>query len=198
MEEKEVKEPVEKPSFLVKCAKDFVMGCLAFIPMAVFAFLLFYMFRVINHLVRFLFGVTDSTELSVAIGLFILIVITYTGRKIRRREKWLLDILDNLIEKIPVMGGWYRTFRELIQTFTRNNENSYLGTAQVPCGAGYIIGFVTKRETDSDGRVTVSVFVPTSPNPTTGLVFFFPEEAVTYINMSPERAFSKIISLGTK
>lgn len=198
MEENEKIKSESRPSFFVRSMKDFVMGCIAFIPMAVFAFLLFYMFRVLHHLVRFIFGVTDSTELSLAIGFFILLIITYTGRKIRRRETWLLDILDSLIEKIPVLGGWYMTFRDLIHTFTRNNEKNYLGTAQVPCGAGYIIGFVTKKETDENGRVIVSIFVPTSPNPTTGLVFFFPEEAVTYINMTPERAFSKIISLGTK
>ena len=65
-------------------------------------------------------------------------------------------------------------------------------------GEGYIIGFVTKRETDAEGISNVTIFVPTSPNPTTGLVFFFPEDKIEYLDMSPERAFSKIISLGMK
>ncbi len=68
----------------------------------------------------------------------------------------------------------------------------------MPCGDGYIIGFVTKRETAEDGSPRVTIFVPTSPNPTTGLVFFFPEEKVEYLDLTPEKAFTKIISLGMK
>ena len=61
-----------------------------------------------------------------------------------------------------------------------------------------MIGFVTKKETEEDGSSTVTVFVPTSPNPTTGLVLFFPEERVKFVDMTPEKAFTKIISLGMK
>ena len=61
-----------------------------------------------------------------------------------------------------------------------------------------MIGFVTKREAAKDGSSTVTVFVPTSPNPTTGLVLFFPEDKIKYVDMTPEKAFTKIISLGMK
>ncbi len=87
----------------------------------------------------------------------------------------------------------------MVQTFTAGGgERGYLGTAKVPCGDGYIIGFVTKREKAKDGSPRVTIFVPTSPNPTTGLVFFFPEESVEYLDLSPEKAFTTIISLGMK
>ena len=61
-----------------------------------------------------------------------------------------------------------------------------------------MIGFVTRRDVAEDGTANVAVFVPTSPNPTTGLVFFFPEEVVEYLDMTPENAFKVIISLGIK
>ncbi|MEG2019048.1 MAG: DUF502 domain-containing protein [Synergistaceae bacterium] len=150
------------------------------------------------NITHFIFGITDSRTTSFTIGFLIIIIITYTGRKLRRKEKWFLDIVETFISKIPLIGGWYTTFCDLIQTFTRSNGNNYMGTAKVPCGNGYIIGFVTKKETQKDGKIEVSIFVPTSPNPTTGLVFFYPEEQIEYIDMSPERAFTKIISLGTK
>ena len=72
-----------------------------------------------------------------------------------------------------------------------------LGKLAGPTG-GYIIGFVSRREVLADGTAQLTVFVPTSPNPTTGLVFFFPEEEVEYLDMTPEKAFTKIISLGVK
>ena len=68
----------------------------------------------------------------------------------------------------------------------------------MPVAGGYIIGFVSRREVLEDGSVQLTIFVPTSPNPTTGLVFFFPEEKVEYLDLTPERAFTKIISLGVK
>ena len=54
------------------------------------------------------------------------------------------------------------------------------------------------KNTEEDGTVTVTIFLLSSPNPTTGLVFFCPEKDVEYIDMTPEKAFSKIISLGMK
>ncbi len=182
-----------------RIAKDFFLGCIAFIPLAVFIFIFYYLILLFEGLGRIIFGLTESVETTVAVTLLIILMLVYTGRKLRRKEKWFLNFIDQIISKIPVVGGWYSTFQEMVQTFTAGaGERGYLGTAKVPCGEGYIIGFVTKRERDPDGNSTVTVFVPTSPNPTTGLVLFFPEEKVEFVDMTPEKAFTKIISLGMK
>ena len=76
-------------------------------------------------------------------------------------------------------------------------KDRYLGVVKVPFGSGHVLGFVTRREV-LEGRTTLTVFVPTSPNPTSGIVLFFPEEAVLPTDMSPESAFARIISLGLK
>lgn len=182
-----------------RAVKDFCLGCCAFIPLAVFAFIFYYLLAIAEHIGSMLFGVTHSVTTSIVIGILIVFLLVYTGRKLRRKEKWLLNIAEYGISKIPVVGGWYSAFKGLVGTFTRmDGERGYLGTAKVPCGDGYIIGFVTKKETAQDGSATATVFVPTSPNPTTGLVFFFPEEKIEYLDITPEKAFTRIISLGTK
>lgn len=182
-----------------RIAKDFFLGCIALIPLAVFVFLFYYLLILFEALGGVIFGITKSAKTTAAVTMFIIFLLTYTGRKLRRKEKWFLDIVDQLISKIPLVGGWYATFREIVQTFTAGGgDGGYLGTAKVPCGEGYIIGFVTKREKAADGSRRVTIFVPTSPNPTTGLVLFFPEESVEYLNLTPEKAFTKIISLGMK
>lgn len=185
-------------NFLQKIIKDFVMGCIAFIPLGLFVFVTYYIFKLIYNLLRLLFGITESRTTSVIIGIIVILILIYAGRKIRRRERWLLDFIETVISKIPVIGGWYPTVRDLILNFTSDKDRNYMGTAQIPFGTGYIIGFVTKKEIDADGNTNVAIFVPTSPNPTTGLVFFFPEKDITYIDLTPEKAFTKIISLGTK
>ena len=195
----EFKKTERSESPIGRTAKDFFLGCLALIPLAVFIFSFYYLVIFFESIGEMLFGLTKSVGTSAAISLIIILLLIYTGRKLRLREKWLLNIIESGISKIPVIGGWYATFKDMIQTFTAaGGERGYLGTAKVPCGEGYIIGFVTKRETDAEGISNVTIFVPTSPNPTTGLVFFFPEEKIEYLDMSPERAFSKIISLGMK
>lgn len=186
-------------SKISRMAKDFFLGCIAFIPFAVFSFVLYYMIKLFESLSSMIFGLTNSVWTTAAITLFIIFILIYTGRKLRRKEKWFLSIVDQAVSKIPVVGGWYATFRDMIHTFTAGaGDRGYLGTAKVPCGTGYMIGFVTKRETGEDGNPTVTVFVPTSPNPTTGLVLFFPEENIEYTDMPPEKAFTRIISLGMK
>ena len=187
-------------SFMGRLGRDFFLGCVAFLPLALFIFLFYYLIYFFESIGSVIFGITQSRRTTVAISVFLVFLLIYIGRKLRRRERSILNLLEQfIITKIPVVGGWYTTFRDILQTFTaRGGENSYLGTAKVPVAGGYIIGFVSRREVLADGTAQLTVFVPTSPNPTTGLVFFFPEEEVEYFEMTPEKAFTKIISLGVK
>ena len=187
-------------SFMGRLGRDFFLGCVAFLPLALFIFLFYYLIYFFESIGSVIFGITQSRRTTVAISVFLVFLLIYIGRKLRRRERSILNLLEQfIITKIPVVGGWYTTFRDILQTFTaRGGENSYLGTAKVPVAGGYIIGFVSRREGLADGTAQLTVFVPTSPNPTTGLVFFFPEEEVEYLDMTPEKAFTKIISLGVK
>ena len=187
-------------SFMGRLGRDFFLGCVAFLPLALFIFLFYYLIYFFESIGSVIFGITQSRRTTVAISVFLVFLLIYIGRKLRRRERSILNLLEQfIITKIPVVGGWYTTFRDILQTFTaRGGENSYLGTAKVPVAGGYIIGFVSRREVLADGTAQLTVFVPTSPNPTTGLVFFFPEEEVEYLDMTTEKAFTKIISLGVK
>lgn len=193
----------KKPGFSIglslgKLLRDFFLGCIAFVPLALLAFITYYFFNLLLSLGRMFFGLTASRSTSATLMALVVIILVYTGRKLRRKESWLFNLVELGISRIPVLGGWYETFRDIVRTFTTGGEKGYLGTVAVPAGEGYIIGFVTKRELDSNGTQLVTVFVPTSPNPTTGLVFFFPEEALRYIDLTPEQAFSRVISLGMK
>lgn len=179
--------------------RDFFLGCVAFVPLALLAFITYYAFSLLSSLGRMFFGLTSSRETSAALLALVIVILVYSGRKLRRQERWFWNILEMGIMRIPVLGSWYATVRDIVQTFTAGSgEKSYLGTVAVSVGSGYIIGFVTKKEEQPDGSVSVTVFVPTSPNPTTGLVFFYPESDVRYLDMSAEEAFSRVISLGMK
>lgn len=201
-DDKDVKENGEqkKVSLLSKAGRDLFLGCVAIMPLALFIFCFYYLISFFEGIGQMIFGLTKSRYTTAAISAMLLVLIISLGRKLRRNETSILSLLEHyVITKIPVIGGWYITLRDILRTFTAGGgESSYLGTAKIPAGEGYLIGFVSKRETLPDGTVQVTVFVPTSPNPTTGLVFFIPENRIEYLSLTPEQAFTKIISLGVK
>lgn len=192
-------EDKKRKSILGTIGRDFFMGCVALMPLALFIILFFYLLVFFESVGSVIFGITQSRERTAAISVFLVLGTIYIGRKLRRHERSLLNLLEQfVISKIPIIGGLYTTVRDIIHTFTSGDGKNYLGTVKIAAAGGYMIGFVTRREVLPDGSARLSVFVPTSPNPTTGLVFFIPEEAVEYMDMTPETAFSKIISLGFK
>ncbi|OUO92866.1 DUF502 domain-containing protein [Cloacibacillus sp. An23] len=179
--------------------RDFFLGCVALLPLALLVFVFYYLVYLCEMFGSLIFGFTQSRRSTALIIVFLVCLLIYIGRKLRRRERSLLSLLEQLvITKIPVVGGWYATFRDILQTFTASGGSSYLGTVKIPVGPGYIIAFVSKREERPDGSVGVTVFVPTSPNPTTGFVLFFDERDIEYLDIPPEKAFTMIISLGVK
>ena len=185
--------------FLRTLGRDFFLGCVALLPLALFVFVFYYLIYLCEMFGALIFGFTQSRRSTALIILFLVCLLVYIGRKLRRRERSLLSLLEQLvITKIPVIGGWYATFRDILQTFTASGGSSYLGTVKIPVGKGYVIAFVSKREVMPDGTARVTVFVPTSPNPTTGFVLFFDERDIEYLDIPPEKAFTLIISLGVK
>lgn len=185
--------------FLQTLGRDFFLGCVALLPLALFAFVFYYLVYLCEMFGSLIFGFTQSRRSTALIILFLVCLLIYIGRKLRRRERSLLSLLEQLvITKIPVIGGWYATFRDILQTFTASGGVGYLGTVKIPVGKGYVIAFVSKREELPDGSARVTVFVPTSPNPTTGFVLFFDEKDIEYLDIPPEKAFTLIISLGVK
>lgn len=183
--------------FLRTLGRDFFLGCIALLPLALFVFVFYYLIYLCDMFGALIFGFTQSRRSTALIIVFLVCLLVYIGRKLRRRERSLLSLLEQLvITKIPVVGGC--TFRDILQTFTASGGVGYLGTVKIPVGSGYVIAFVSKREEMPDGSARVTVFVPTSPNPTTGFVLFFDEKDIEYLDIPPEKAFTLIISLGVK
>ena len=110
-----------------RIAKDFFLGCIALIPLAVFVFIFYYLILLFEALGAMIFGLTKSVKTTVAVTVFIVFLLIYTGRKLRRKEQWIFNIVDQVISKIPVVGGWYSTFQEMVHTFTAGGgERGYL------------------------------------------------------------------------
>lgn len=189
----------ERVSFWKNLGKNFFTGIIVFLPLILLVLIVRFLVDTSIILGINLLGVTKSLELTILVFVLVIVVITYAGYKFRNREQWILTYLENLIVSIPYVGTWYKILKDLIASFsgTGGVEDKYLGVARIPLGNGYILGFVTNRQV-LDGEIQVTVFMPTSPNPTSGIVLFFPEKDIQYLPISAERAFTRIISLGVK
>ena len=109
-----------------------------------------------------------------------------------------------LLDRMPVVRGIYRALKQIFETVLSQSNNSFqnVGLVEYPRKGIYAIVFVstqTKGEIDDkvfEGKNVLSVFLPTTPNPTSGYLLFVPEEDVVMLDMSVEEGAKLVISAG--
>ena len=123
------------------------------------------------------------------------ISLSYLGKK-------FLNIIDFLFKKIPLLGAFWSAIKQMSQSFKESGSKSKsVVLVQYPRKDVWAVGFATKENTgeitNKTGRQLINVFVPTTPNPTSGFLLMFPKEDVIYLNMTFEEASKFIVSAGT-
>ncbi len=144
----------------------------------------------------------DLTNLAVGLSvpLLCILLIGLMARNIAGR--WLLDVGEQLLEAIPLAGAVYKTLKQLLETLLKDTNSKFRRVILVeyPRRGVWALGFVTgsmSQEIQSQmSRPMLSVFIPKTPNPTTGWYAIVPEDEVVNISMSIEDAFKVVISGG--
>lgn len=112
---------------------------------------------------------------------------------------YFIGLGDALIQRIPFISSIYKASREVIGGIFSPEKKSFKRVALVPFphDDSQAIGFVTHDNVIGPaGKKLIAVFIPTTPNPTSGFLMFFPEEKTTSIDMSIEDALKYTISCG--
>ena len=135
-----------------------------------------------------------SQLLVLAALLSFIILIGAIGRHFFFR--YLIRLSDAVLHKIPVISSVYKTSQELIQTLLTTDNRAFKQVVLVPFPNAdcLSIGLVT-REGPAAPHL-IPVFVPTTPNPTSGYLIMFDRSKVTPLDMTVEEAFRYIISCG--
>lgn len=113
-----------------------------------------------------------------------------------------LKLADRLIRQIPMAGTVYTALRQIFQTAVREDGASFSQVALIeyPRKGLNAIAFVTKaadrRVNEATGKNMVGVFLPTTPNPTSGFLLFVPEDELTILDMTVEEGARLVISAG--
>ena len=116
--------------------------------------------------------------------------------------KWLLDFGERFLQAIPLAGQIYKTLKQLLETLLKDTNSKFRRVILVeyPRQGMWAIGFVTGNvSSDIQAQMSetmLSVFIPTTPNPTTGWYAVVPEKDVVNLSMSIEEAFKILISGG--
>jgi uncharacterized membrane protein len=116
--------------------------------------------------------------------------------------RWLIRIGENLLNRMPVVRSIYGASKQILETVLSAQSDAFREVVLVeyPRKGLWVIGFVTgstKGEVQASIRPkTVNVFIPTTPNPTSGFLLFCPENEISYLEMSVEDAVKLVVSGG--
>lgn len=192
---------------------DLIAGLLVVIPLATTIWLTI---TVANWVVNFLTRIPQQLNpfnemdpllvnlMNLAVGLAVpLLCILLIGLMARNiAGRWLLDVGERLLQAIPLAGSIYKTLKQLLETLLKDTNGKFRRVILVeyPRRGIWAIAFVTATVGDEIQsqltRPMLSVFIPTTPNPTTGWYAIVPEEEVVNLSMSIEDAFKVVVSGG--
>ena len=116
--------------------------------------------------------------------------------------KRLLKIFEDILKRIPILRTIYSAITQMTETFTKSEGNTKnVVLVEYPRKGSWAVGFATKENTPGIANKTkqnlVNVFIPTTPNPTSGFLLLFPKEEVIYLDITFEQASKFIVSAGT-
>ena len=116
--------------------------------------------------------------------------------------KRILKLIDDLFKRIPFLRTIYSAIVQMTETFSKkDNDKKSVVLIEYPRKGVWAVGFATKENTGEMAKKTnkklINVFVPTTPNPTSGFLLMFPMEDVIYLDMTFEEASKFIVSAGT-
>ena len=116
--------------------------------------------------------------------------------------KSLLSLYDYVLHRIPIIKTVYKASQQVINTILGSTSQSFKQVVMVkfPSEKSYCIGLISGQAPSlcekTTGQSLITVFVPTTPNPTSGFLMMYPEDEVIYLDMKVEEAFKYIISCG--
>ncbi len=195
-----------KKSITTKLRNYFIAGIVVLVPIGITLYLTKFFISISSKLIPQEINPNSYLPFSIP-GLEILLSVFFItiigGLSLSFIGKRILQLVNDMFKKIPILRTIYSAIGQMTETFAPNSKNKRKSVVLVeyPRKGSYAVGFVTK---DNKGEISnktntklVNVFVPTTPNPTSGFLLMFPKNEVIYLDMSFEEASKFIVSAGT-
>ena len=200
-----MQEKKSKKSIYSRIRNYFITGVLVLIPIRITVYLTIFLIKISSKLIpqainpdRFLPYEIPGLEILIALILITLVgwlSLTFIGKR-------LVSLLEGILNRIPILRTIYSSAEQLIENFSQDKKNKKsVVLVQYPRQGIWAVGFATKENTGEIkkrvGEEIINVFVPTTPNPTSGFLLMFPKKEVIYLDLSFEEASKFIVSAGS-
>ena len=195
-----------KASIASKLRNYFITGVLVLIPIGVTVYLTLFFIKIFSKILPQEINPNHYLPYSIP-GLEIIIsiiVITVVGwLSLSFLGKKLVKLVNDIFKKIPFLRTVYSAIGQMTQSFaqTRKSKKKSVVLVEYPRKGSWAVGFATQENTGEIASKTnknlINVFVPTTPNPTSGFLLMFPKDEIIYLDMSFEDASKFIVSAGT-
>jgi uncharacterized membrane protein len=194
-----------KKSIFTRLRNYFLAGAVVLIPIAITLYLTLFFIKISANLLpkeinpnNYLPIDIPGIEILISVILIIFIgwlSLSFLGKKI-------IELINNLLKKIPILRTIYSAIGQMTETLTSSkNKQQSVVLIEYPRKGLWAVAFATKENKgiikNSINEEVVNVFVPTTPNPTSGFLLMVPKKDLIYLNVTFEQASKFIVSAGT-
>ena len=194
-----------KKSLLASIRNNFITGIVVLIPIGITLYLTLFFIKFSGKIIPKKLNPNnylpfDIPGLEIVIALFLItfigwISLSFIGKK-------FFEILNNFLKKIPILRTIYSAIVQMTESFTKkDNAEKSVVLLEYPRKGIWVVGFATKENVgiikEKVQEELINVFVPTTPNPTSGFLLMLPKKDLIYLDVSFEQASKFIVSAGT-
>ncbi len=194
-----------KKSVFSKIRNNFIAGVVVLIPIGITVYLTLFIVRISGNIIpkeinpnNYLPFNIPGVEILIALFLITLIgwlSLSFIGKR-------FFDLFNSILKKIPILRTIYSAIGQMTESFTKTeSKEKSVVLLEYPRKGVWAVGFATKENhgiiKDKVNEELINVFVPTTPNPTSGFLLMLPKKDLIYLDVSFEQASKFIVSAGT-
>jgi len=195
----------KKSSITSKLRNAFIAGIVVLVPIGFTLYLTLFLIKISSRLIPNEINPNNYLPFSIP-GLEILLSVIFItlvgGISLSFFGKKILNLINDLFKRIPILRTIYSAIGQMTESFTNKSDNKKsVVLIEYPKKGSWAVGFATKENKGEISKKTnkdlINVFVPTTPNPTSGFLLMFPKDEVIFLDMTFEEASKFIVSAGT-
>ena len=194
-----------RKSIILSLRNYFITGIVVLVPIGITLYLTKFFIQISSKIIPN--EINPNSYLPFAIPgieilLSIILITIIGGFSLSFIGKKVLQIFNDILKRIPILRTIYSAIGQMAETLAPNKTSrKSVVLIEYPRKGSWAVGFATKENKGEISKKTnkelINVFVPTTPNPTSGFLLMFPKDEVVYLDMTFEEASKFIVSAGT-
>ena len=194
-----------KSNIFVRIRNYFITGVVVLIPIGITVYLTIFLISISSKILPNEINPNnylpyDIPGVEILMALFFITFIGWLSLSFLGKK--LLNLFNSILKRIPILRTIYSAIVQMTETFTKTDKGKKnVVLVEYPRKGSWAVGFATKENSGEISRKInkklINVFIPTTPNPTSGFLLMFPKDEVIYLDFTFEEASKFIVSAGT-